>query len=239
LRILRYFRFLAWYGSGPVNSEAVQACKALGQGLKGLSRERIGHEFLKLLAAPNPLPSLLLMVETGVASFIMPQPLNIQALENLLKLEEKPTVLCKLAALSLPSIEVKELGKNLRLSREQSLYLHECQDRLSNYPSDERTLNRNLYKDGLTLFIDLTLLSLALNPISSMYESVKTSKKATEEWNFPSFPLQGKDLIEEGLKPGPPVGELLKQCEEWWIDQGFQPDREACLHWIKKKIADV
>ncbi len=38
-----------------------------------------------------------------------------------------------------------------------------------------------------------------------------------------------------GVKPGPKLGDLLKVCEEWWIEQNFQPDREACLKWIRDR----
>ena len=162
LRILRYFRFLAWYGHGPVNLEAMQACAALNHGLKGLSRERIGYEFLKLLAAPLPLPSLILLNKVGFASFILPNPLNFTAFEALLNFEKMPKVMCRLAALSLPQIDVTELIKGLRLSRDQGQYLKYCHNRLEDYPSSEKTLYRNLYQDGVEFFQDLTMLSLTL-----------------------------------------------------------------------------
>ena len=42
LRILRYFRFQARFGSEPADAEAVAACRHLAATLKGLSRERVG-----------------------------------------------------------------------------------------------------------------------------------------------------------------------------------------------------
>jgi poly(A) polymerase len=163
LRILRYFRFLAWYGHGPVNLEAMQACTVLNHGLKGLSRERVGYEFLKLLAAPDPLPSLSLLNKAGFASFIVPNSLNFKAFEALLSFERTPKVMCRLAALSLPEIDVTELTKGLRLSRDQGQYLKYCLDRLEAYPSTEKTLYRNLYQDGIEFFQDLTMLSLSFH----------------------------------------------------------------------------
>ena len=54
LRILRYFRFQARFGSQPADAESENACAELAATLKGLSRERIGMEMLNLLALPSP-----------------------------------------------------------------------------------------------------------------------------------------------------------------------------------------
>ena len=42
LRILRYFRFQARFGSDPADVAAEAACAELAATLKGLSRERVG-----------------------------------------------------------------------------------------------------------------------------------------------------------------------------------------------------
>ncbi|MGV8947886.1 MAG: CCA tRNA nucleotidyltransferase [Candidatus Paracaedibacter sp.] len=235
LRILRYFRFLAWYGHGPLHEEAIEACTALSAGLNGLSRERVGHEFLKLLAAPQPCLSLKLMDHCGVSPFILPHPMNLQALETILNFEESSTPLCRLATLSLPQIDDKGLAKALRLSGKQKQYLHGCANRLEDYPSSERTIYRNLYQDGVAFFKDLTILSLALRSLSSTPSILQAAFRIAASWKSPSFPLKGQDLIEMGMKAGPELGTLLKDCENWWINQGFQPDREACLSWVKEK----
>jgi len=233
LRILRYFRFLAWYGHGFVNSEALQACTALCHELEGLSRERMGREFLKLLAAPLPLPSLVLMDKAGVIPFILPHSPNLKALEVLSRFEKTPHALRRLAALSLPEIDGEGLSKALRLSREQKQYLFHCHDRLEGYPSSEKTIYRNLYQDGAGLFQDLTMLALAVRPLSSTSSILAQALKVSATWQHPSFPIHGKDLVEMGMKPGVKLGVLLKRCEGWWIDQNFQPDREACLRWVR------
>lgn len=241
LRILRYFRFLAWYGHGPVNVEALQACTELAQGLEGLSRERIGHEFLKLLAALAPLPSLAFMDKAGLTPFIVPHPFNLAALEALLQLEKvsgaAPNALRRLAALSLPHINEEGLAKALRLSGKQKQYLQECRTRLGEYPSPESALYRNLYRDGVDLFQDLTMLGLALQPLGLAPSMVVDAFKILQDWIPPSFPVKGKDLVGMGIKPGLKLGSLLKRCEEWWIGQNFQPDREACLRWIGEQVS--
>src|SRR5690606_6176831 len=66
LRILRYFRFQARFGSEPVDQEAESACSELAGTLKGLSRERVGMELLHLLALADPAPTVARMAELGV-----------------------------------------------------------------------------------------------------------------------------------------------------------------------------
>ncbi|KKL69329.1 hypothetical protein LCGC14_2116050, partial [marine sediment metagenome] len=52
LRILRFFRFTAWYGDPAlgIDGEGLAACAALADGIARLSAERVGAEMLKLLA---------------------------------------------------------------------------------------------------------------------------------------------------------------------------------------------
>lgn len=55
LRILRYFRFQARFGTTPADAEAEAACAELAATLKGLSRERVGAEMMNLLGLPSTL----------------------------------------------------------------------------------------------------------------------------------------------------------------------------------------
>jgi poly(A) polymerase len=43
------------------------------------------------------------------------------------------------------------------------------------------------------------------------------------------MPLQGADLVAAGFAPGPALGEMLRQVEDWWLLQDRRPDRAACL----------
>ena len=63
LRILRFFRFHARFGEGAPDAGALAACTVRANDLMALSRERIADELLKLLALPDPSPTLALMVE--------------------------------------------------------------------------------------------------------------------------------------------------------------------------------
>ena len=74
LRILRFFRFWAWYGDPleGVDAQALAACAALQSGLERISKERIGAELLKLLAAADPAPALSAMEASGILGRVLP-----------------------------------------------------------------------------------------------------------------------------------------------------------------------
>ena len=71
LRILRFFRFNAWYGAG-IDADGLAACQRQGQGLAKIAKERIWKELKKLLTAPRPLPVLVAMEQTGVLDDVLP-----------------------------------------------------------------------------------------------------------------------------------------------------------------------
>ena len=50
-----------------------------------------------------------------------------------------------------------------------------------------------------------------------------------QNWDVPNFPVTGQDLMNEGIPEGPELGQALDKLENWWIEEGFTPDKEACL----------
>jgi poly(A) polymerase len=58
LRVLRFFRFYAWYGNGAPDPASLGACAALRAPVAQLAAERISKELLKLLAASDPRPAV-------------------------------------------------------------------------------------------------------------------------------------------------------------------------------------
>lgn len=88
LRILRFFRFYAVYGApdGGLDAEGLAACAAYADGLEGLSRERVGAEMRKLLAARDPAPAVAAMAQSGILSRVLPGS-DAKALSILVHLE--------------------------------------------------------------------------------------------------------------------------------------------------------
>ena len=80
LRILRFFRFQAWYAREAPDAAGLEACGRLRAGLAGISAERIWMETKKLLAAPQPMPSLRAMEASGVLAQLFPEAKGLDLL---------------------------------------------------------------------------------------------------------------------------------------------------------------
>ncbi len=115
LRILRFFRFHAHYGDPMqgLDAEGLAACAELADGLAGLSRERVGAEMRKLLAAPDPAPSVAAMAQAGVLAHALPGA-DPRALAPLIHLEAGMPIRWQRR---LAVIGGENLGEVLRLSR--------------------------------------------------------------------------------------------------------------------------
>ncbi len=100
LRLLRFYRFHAWYGRGAADRAARAACRALAPLVPTLSGERVQAETMKLLRAPDPLPSLALMAKDGVLAQIVPVARPLRALRRLVRIEPAPDPLRRLAVLA-------------------------------------------------------------------------------------------------------------------------------------------
>lgn len=123
LRILRYFRFQARFGSQPADLESENACAELAATLKGLSRERVGMEMINLLGLPDPAPTVARMAELGVLAEVLPEA-DVAALSALVAEEERQDVeadaLRRLAALIPADVQLAEsVASRFRLSGAQ------------------------------------------------------------------------------------------------------------------------
>ncbi|MEX2409490.1 MAG: CCA tRNA nucleotidyltransferase, partial [Rhodovibrionaceae bacterium] len=58
--------------------------------------------------------------------------------------------------------------------------------------------------------------------------------ESARTWQPPVFPLDGQDLLEQGVESGPEIGRLLAAVEDWWVEEGFAPDAEACRAKLKE-----
>jgi poly(A) polymerase len=210
LRILRYFRFQARFGSQPADPESEKACADLAGTLKGLSRERIGMEFLTLLGLPDPAPTIARMAELGVLVVILPEA-DAEALARLVAEERRqgapPDPIRRLAALLPPEQSLAEqVAARFRLSGVQKKRLAKAAQRTSG-PKNARAL---AYHIGREEAIDWLLLDGAdIAPLV--------------DWEIPEFPLKGGAIVARGVTAGPEVARILLMIEAHWVAEGF-PD---------------
>lgn len=237
LRILRFFRFFAWYGSGRPDAEGLKACARLKDGLAQLSAERIWAELKKLLRARDPSRSLLWMRQAGVLTAVLPESekWGIDAIHGLVAAERDLdwTVdpLLRLEAIVPPdAIRMKALSQRLKLSRAEGERLVGWAASATPKPDlPEGAFARMLYRSDLRAIEDRLKLALsgargrALTDDKALIEAGGFSRLLSYlgKWKKPAFPMKGNDLLLLGVPTGRTLGDLLVRLENEWIDSGF------------------
>lgn len=218
LRILRFFRFTAWYGAPEqgIDAEGLAACAAFSAGIETLSRERIGHEMRKLLAAPDPAPAVAAMAASGVLAQVLPGA-QVSGLAPLVHLEGRMAAdpLRRLAVLG-----GEEVAERLRLSKAEAKRLAALREAMAD-PLPEAVLG---YRFGVRDARDALLIRAAL--IGQDIDEFACNR--VEFGAAQRFPVTAADLM-PGLQ-GPALGARLKDLETRWIASGFALSREALLH---------
>ena len=215
LRILRFFRFHAWYAdqSLGINADGLAACAENIGGLAKLSRERVGSEIIKLLSAPNPAPSVAGMAASGILYSVLPGA-SETALSLLAHNEERinlePDPLRRLAVLG-----GENLPQRLRLSKKQSKMLAT----FSNLQMSAQEAGYWFGSNGLSyLCVQAAMLGQEID-----IESVVLAKRAALE----VFPVNSQDLV--ARYKGAELGAKLRMAEESWIASGFSLTKEQLL----------
>ncbi|OBQ70134.1 CCA tRNA nucleotidyltransferase [Mesorhizobium erdmanii] len=245
LRILRFFRFFAWYGEGRPDAEGLKACARLKEGLARLSAERVWSELKKLLSAPDPSRALLWMRQASVLTTVLPESekWGIDAIHGLTKAEKDlgwvADPLLRLEAIVPPdAARMQTLAERLRFSTDEAHRLRQWALSTAVEPkTTEGELAKRLYRGDRQGFVDRLRLSLA----AARMRAVEDNDALLEaggfsrllafalKWEKPVFPLKGADLAALGATPGPKLGEILRNLEAEWIDAGFAPDRGTLL----------
>jgi poly(A) polymerase len=234
LRILRFFRFCARFGTGGFDAEALAAIRIAAPRVADLSGERQRDETLKILAGPQAARMLRAMGEAGVLAAYLPMARNVDRLAGLIELEDRyhqPDAMRRLMAL-LPDGE-EDVSERLRLSTADKKRLAallpaaECLEALRH-----RSFAQVLYAWGVPEATDRLFLAAATDPA---YEKVIPEFLIfAGGWQAPHFPLGGEQLKEIGLKPGPIFKELLDATELWWLAKDFKPTRQECFAELKR-----
>lgn len=220
LRILRFFRFHAWYGRGEPDAAALAACRALADGMTRLSAERVSSELMKLLSAPDPRAALRAMADAGVLAQVLPEasltPLFYAAVD------QGADATARLMML-LPADEdvVRTAAGRLRLpnaARDRLAFAAVAFPAVSLSMSD-REARAVLYRHGAQAVSDAIRRRWAEAPDQA--GDARRLLALAADWTRPRLPVGGRDLARLGIEPGPETGRLLKAFEESWIAEDF------------------
>jgi poly(A) polymerase len=241
LRILRLFRFHAWYGNGPMDKAALAGATAERAGLRRLSGERIQKEILRLLAAKNPCVALRVMAQTGILEEIIPGGARLECLEHLVAIDDAestaPDAVLHLCTLLPGDIAVAAaVAERLKLSganRDRVVDLAGAREEISPGMA-HRALRKLLYHLDAPRVSDRILLRWSKDTDVSHDPEWRRLLKTAKDWVIPAFPLSGRDVLAAGIQAGPQVGLILSQIEAGWIESDFAEDRRTLLERVNK-----
>jgi poly(A) polymerase len=219
LRILRFFRFHAWYGDpeGGLDAEGLAACAANVAGLEKLSRERVGAEVKKLLSAPDPGQSVAAMEQSGVLAHTLPGAVS-RLLPVLVHLEWDwglaPDPIRRLAVLG-----GEDHAERLRLSKAEARKLSRLRGATAR-PDDPAALGYRLGAEDAGDTVLLRAAAMERVPEPADAEAARAGATAV-------FPLKAADLMPRF--EGPALGAEMDRLERAWIGSGFSLSAEDLL----------
>lgn len=241
LRILRFFRIQAFYGSGDLDAGGLAACRAHAEGVGKLSGERIQKEMLRFLTAETPMAGLRAMAATGVLGLVMPGQLNFARFEEMASNERdtfmQPFAILRLAALlNAGEGQADWIVDRWRLSNKDADRLRDLTSaappKIVSYLSI-REVRRTLYQIGPERFVDFCKLRWAEDKKLSNQMQWRALIAMAESWRRPKLPLTGAQVMHAGVPAGPEVGRVLAEVEDWWIDADFTDDEFSIVERLK------
>ena len=242
LRILRFFRFHAWYAHGPPDAAGLHACVVARAGLETLSRERVRVELMKLLVAPRATPTLAVMAETGILGTVLGGVPLLASFENMAKVEAAigapADAVQRLGALGVATMEDAErLSERLRLSNAEFERLMALEYWWRVKPAaGEHAARVLLYQLGTKSFVDRALVAWSRSDAGAADAAWRQLATLAQRWIAPIFPLKAQDFLSRGVPKGPPMGAALRAAEQAWVDADF-PDDRAAIEAIAERAA--
>jgi poly(A) polymerase len=242
LRILRLFRFEAWYGGGEPDPDGLAAAAKLKDGLHKLSAERIWAELKKLLAARDPRRVIGHMAEAGILDLILGVNGSLRVLGGIVDQDIQyglaPDSLLRFAALADGGPErISTMAAKLKMSNAETRRLKgavdpSAREDVTEAFSDMAAAERAIMALGARAFEDQARLQAA-GEVAPPPRDWTLLAKFAREWEQPEFPVSGGDLILLGYEPGPMLGDALDELKAHWIAERFEPTKDELIARLK------
>jgi poly(A) polymerase len=233
LRILRFFRIHAAYGSGDPDRAGTLACIGGRAGLAGLSAERVRMEILKLVIADGAAVAITAMADGGLLLPIFGGIAYTGPFAAMVSAERElglaPNAARRLGALTVAVTEdAKRVATRLRLSNAETKALDSMGHRWWRMAGmDEARARRRLYRLGEEAYRNRLMLAWARAGVG--HDAAYWHEFATlpQRWRAPKFPLKAADFISRGIAEGPALGHVLALAEDAWLAADFPLDKAA------------
>jgi poly(A) polymerase len=232
LRILRFFRFNAWYGKG-VDYEGFEACIRNRDGLSGISVERIWKEVKRTLEAPDPSEAMAAMYKSDIMWQYVISTSSTVTLTNMIGVEKEhglaPDPMRRLMTLFKFSQSIDEISTRLKFSKEETTRLNNWA-RVSMIKRHRTPVHYReaFYRFGPLETLDYAVVEAARNDFGDL----KQLMNEYDKWVRPKLPVGGKDITDMGFK-GAEIGKTMTEIENIWINSDFTMDRQTLLTTFK------
>ena len=233
LRILRFFRFSACYGEGPLDRDGLHACIARREGIATLSRERLGGEMLKILASPRSCAVVETMSAAGLLAFlgVAPWPARgrrVAAHSRGARRRRRPAVAgrsCLAQRLPIPNALPSRCAFRARKNAGSPAWPRSPPPGMAaaTAPAPAQ-LREQIFRHGAQAARDGLILNqaeIAAAPDSPEFLAADGFLRDTPA---PKPPFAATDLIARGIRQGAGLGDALKRLQAAWIRAGFPQD---------------
>jgi len=243
LRILRFFRFNAFYGNDnlKLHNSSIKACAKNKNKIRKLSSERIHNEFFKILNSTKPYFVINIMKKIGILDILFEKKVETKSFKKLISIEEKNSLtidqFIRFVSLApnAKKIHLYDLKMfNFSKKDKKKLLLLTNQEFKIHNKIQKKDIERILYLIDKQSLVGLAILSWVLSSnkvIDKKWESILSQ---INRLKVPIFPLKAIDLLNFGLEEGPIIGEILKKIEQDWINSSFELSKEELL--LKSKM---
>jgi len=233
LRILRGLRFSARF-EFRIHSRTLEAAKANAQGLAQLSAERVRDEWFKgIQTAARPSKLVALWRDVGATRIWLPEISGNEKREtgNVDKLPRDPVLVTAVLAGDPASLltRLKSSTKDIERARAVGVWRDRYPD-----PTDRAGVRRWLaatgdFADDLVAILQGLDVSRFPFPVSRLPSVVEQVRSAGEPLTLKDLVVKGEDLIAAGVRPGPDVGDRLRQLLDEVLEDPARNTREYLL----------
>ena len=233
LRIMRFFRFLGYFGLSNIDHISYTAVMESISNLQYISSERIKRELLKLLGSAHAKDVIIMLNRERVLRHIGLSPMILDNNKTEAVTFKKDDPIVNLAILIILSDNKKEkyldeLKRNIALSNNEkkqlsSLIAFNFQDEFTDFYH-----YKYWYEYGKDLYIRFLFIVNSIKPFKSYISYLKEASNSTEH----IFPLRGQDIQEQGYK-GKAIGQLLDKAKEYWHRNNHNITKVELLDYIR------
>jgi poly(A) polymerase len=217
LRILRYFRFISYFGVEQIDNASIKACAKFSQNLDFISGERIRQEFFKIAKAKHFKQSLLSMFKSNILVNIGLEVADFKILDSYFYSTNPIINLAAIISNALDShLSLLKIRNRWKLSNKE---YDQLEFLLTEIEKDfDMNYQRKVYYAGKENYRLLLELLKVIGRVPK--EQLKQLFVEVENWVIPKFPIVAKDLIDVNFT-GPEIGKTLKLLESRWVDSNF------------------